>query len=747
MGATVNRADATRDEQIALEQAFVNRAYRELDSQRKRYRDNQRIAHAAQWRDTPQALTERDALSAHWGDEAQRLENVGERLVFGRIDTTDDDTLYVGRIGLRDSSGDQFLIDWRAPAARPFYQATGANPEGVRRRRHIQTRLREVVGIEDELLDASSPAEGLVFQGEGALMAALTEARDGRMGDIVATIQREQDEVIRRNGDGLIVIQGGPGTGKTAVALHRAAYLLYAERGRLENSGVLILGPSRVFLNYIDQVLPSLGETGVVSTTVADLLPGYQASARDNDYLRDLKGRLDWADIAARAVRSFERVGEDVELLIGGVKVTLQAADVAAARAHARRSGRPHNEAWEGFALELMGQLAKQLDEASAEGHDEEWYFDSIRTSLPAQRAINLRWLPVCAGYVLRKLYSNAEFLRQCAPHFNEDELAALARPPHAPWTESDIPILDELEERLGKLPSARSSERTRRKLEEREVDAAAAAIDALDLGGGLVSAQMLAQRARGEEGETTLAQRALRDRTWAYGHVIVDEAQELSPLAWQMLLRRCPSRSFTVTGDLDQFSGSAPKRSWEEVLGPAQRALVAKTVLTVSYRTPGALLRRAEAYLRERDLAPAYPLVAAREAEDTYQFSAVPRPDAGCYADSIEAAVAAELAHLDARVGEDLGRLAVIAPTGLVRELASLEGSVWARAHAQSLTDRVVYLTPAAAKGLEFDVAIVVDPVSMGREHPGDVYVAMTRPTQRLHVLAHGEVPTSLLP
>lgn len=740
-------ADTKRDEQMALEQAFVDRAYRQLDAQREHYRDNQRLAHASQWRNTPQALAERDALSAHWGDEAQRLENVGERLVFGRIDTTDDDTLYVGRIGLRDDEGEQFLIDWRAPAARPFYQATGANPEGVRRRRHIQTRLRQVVGIEDELLDASNPTQDLEFQGEGALMAALTQARDGYMGDIVATIQREQDEIIRRSGDGLVVIQGGPGTGKTAVALHRAAYLLYAERGRLENSGVLILGPSRVFLNYIDQVLPSLGETGVVSTTVADLLPGYQAGARDHDYLRELKGRLDWVDIAARAVRSFERVGEDVSLVISGVNVTLRAADVAAARTRARHSGRPHNEAWEAFALELMSNLAKQLDSASTEKHEEEWYFDSIRTSLPAQRAINLRWLPVSAGYVLRKLYSKPEFLRQCAPHFNEDELAALARDPQAAWTESDIPILDELEERLGLLPSARGGERARRQAQEREVDAAAAAIDALDLGGGLVSAQMLAQRARGEDGYTTLAQRALRDRTWAYGHVIVDEAQELSPLAWHALLRRCPSRSFTVTGDLDQFSGAQPKQSWEEVLGPAQRALVAKAVLTISYRTPGALLRRAQAYLHECDFTAAYPLIAAREAEDTYQLSAVPTPDAASYAASIEVAVASELQALDIRAGKGLGRIAVIAPPSLARDMAALEGSVWARAHRQSLSDRVVYLTAAAAKGLEFDVAIVVDPVSMGREHPGDVYVALTRPTQRLHVLAHGQVPPSLQP
>lgn len=741
----MDSADAIRDEQIAIEQAFVDRAYGELDEQRKRYRDNQRLAHASKWRNTPQALTERDALSAHWGDEAQRLENIGERLVFGRIDTNADESIYVGRIGLRDQSGEQFLIDWRAPAARPFYQATGANPEGVRRRRHIQMRRRQVVGIEDELLDTSKPARELEFQGEGALMAALTQARDGSMGDIVATIQREQDEIIRRSGDGLIVIQGGPGTGKTAVALHRAAYLLYAERGRLENSGVLILGPSRVFLNYIEQVLPSLGETGVVSTTIADLLPNYRAGSRDDEFLRELKGRLVWIDIIERAVRSYERVRPDVELIISGVKVTLSASAVAAARTHARRSGKPHNEAWEGFALELMRVLATQLDEASTEAHDEEWYFDSIRASLPAQRAINLCWLPVSAGWVLRKLYTDETFLRQCGPELTDAERAALRRDPNQPWSESDIPILDELEERLGKLPNASTGERARSRAQAREVDAAAAAIAALDLGGGIVTAEVLAERSRATANETTLAERALHDRTWAYGHVIVDEAQELSPLAWHVLLRRCPSRSFTVTGDLDQFSGATPKRSWEEVLGPARRALTAQTALTVSYRTPASLLQRAQTFLAECGLRPAYPLKAARDAADTYALTMVDSPTPTRYAQAIETVLAQELDVLDQRVGANKGRLAVIASPALALKLATLEHSQWRQAHAQSLAERVVYLTPAAAKGLEFDTVILVDPLTMGEERPGDVYVAMTRSTQRLHVVTHGEIPQSL--
>ena len=248
------------------EQDFVDRAYERLDALRASYRERQGRVHSTHGVGNAQGWTEREALSAHLGEMAARLEGVEERLVFGRLDMVDQSVRHVGRLSLSHEDGTPLLVDWRAPAARPFYQATSAEPDGVVRRRHISTRDRRVTGLEDELLDASN-ASGLELQGEGALMHALSEARDGRMGDIVATIQSEQDRIIRASDKGLMVVQGGPGTGKTAVALHRIAYLLYAHRERLERSGVLLVGPSRLFLRYIEQVLPSLGETGVVSVT------------------------------------------------------------------------------------------------------------------------------------------------------------------------------------------------------------------------------------------------------------------------------------------------------------------------------------------------------------------------------------------------------------------------------------------------------------------------------------------------
>lgn len=729
-------SDSPLDAEIAREQKFVDHSYAVLDELRKRYRARQRNAEASRWRNTPQALTERDAFAAHWGDEASRLEAITDRLVFGRVDNVDESTHYIGRIGLRDDDGEQILLDWRAPASRTFYQATGAQPQGVLRRRHIQTRGRTVVGLEDELLDTSVDREDqMIFQGEGALMESLTQARDGRMSDIVSTIQAEQDAIIRRDSDGLLVIQGGPGTGKTAVALHRAAYLLYAERARLENSGVLIVGPSRVFLRYIDQVLPSLGENGVVSTTLGDLLPGYSAQGRDSERVRDIKGRMEWVDIAKRAVRYFERVPENTPLAISSYRVTLRSEVVKAARTSARRSNRPHNQAWEGFALDLMKDLAQQMDQQVSASQELSWYYDYIRGSRDAQRAINLAWLPVSALQVLEKLYADPKFLEQMAPELSQEDRDAVYRPRGSALTESDIPILDELEELLGPLPSQSTSAKAREERRRREIEAAGEAIESMGLGGGIVSAQMLADRVAKDASDLTLAQRALRDRTWAYGHVIVDEAQELTPLAWNSLMRRCPSRSFTVTGDLDQRSGAVRAESWQALLGPAMRAWVAEEILTVSYRTPASVLDRANDLMTELGIPAHYPLVAARDLEDAYAKTMI-EPGA---LDALGDVVAQEEALLDDRVGKGRGRIAIIASADDIDALQS-EFS-WGT----TLDDRVAAMTPLQAKGLEFDTVILWEPMNILDISPGDLYVSMTRPTTRLHTVSSRDLPQAL--
>src|SRR6185437_1561835 len=358
---------------VTVEQDYLSLLYRHLD-ERRRY-TAARLAEVlkAPTTGTPQALTERDAAAAMYSQQLANLDGVEQGLCFGRLDLhSDEDGIgqrYVGRLGLLDEQRDYqpLLIDWRAPAARPFYTATAARPEGVRRRRHIRTRSRKVLGVDDEVLDLSDGAaaessSATSLTSEAALMAALAESRTGRMSDIVATIQAEQDRIIRAKPQGVLVVQGGPGTGKTAVALHRAAYLLYTHRRQLAKRGVLVVGPNSTFLRYIEHVLPSLGETSVLLSTVAQLHPGLHARGVESDETAAVKGRAQMAKVVAAAVRDRQRVPvEPIELVVDGQPVRLDREVCLPARTRARRSRRPHNEAKRIFHREVVTALAEQV--------------------------------------------------------------------------------------------------------------------------------------------------------------------------------------------------------------------------------------------------------------------------------------------------------------------------------------------------------------------------------------------------
>ena len=738
------------------EQDFVDAAYERLDALRASYRDRQGRVHSTHGVGNAQAWTEREALSAHLGEMAARLEGVEERLVFGRLDMVDASTRHVGRLSLSREDGTPLLVDWRAPAARPFYQATSAEPDGVVRRRHISTRNRRVTALEDELLDASG-AEGLELQGEGALMHALSEARDGRMGDIVATIQSEQDRIIRASDKGLLVVQGGPGTGKTAVALHRIAYLLYAHRERLERSGVLLVGPSRLFLRYIEQVLPSLGETGVVSVTMGDLVPGVHARASEDEAVARIKGLPAWAAIIKEAVRQLAKLPkEDQELRVWNRSVTLTQADVEGARRRAKRSGRPHNVAREFFARELMDvlalRLAREAGDADSEGHVDpdvkrSWLIE-IRDSVDCRRAINTAWMPTSAQTLLRRLYARPEVLasanRRTKSPLRPDELALLVRPRSAPWTISDVPILDECEELLGPMPTTSAPTQ---KADAAEIERARAAIEGQNLGGGIVTAQMLAEHTAVQETWTPLAERAAKDRAWAYGHIVVDEAQELSPMAWRALLRRCPSRSFTVVGDLDQRRGSKRPGSWEKALGPAARAFAAEYALTVSYRTPATLTTLAEGVVARAGAPVLYPMTAVRDVEGCYRVTHVDAPeDATASSRSTDplweaARQAQRIAEerLDREAGASRGRVAIIVGAQRARAWgADVDGET-------ALSERVALLSANASKGLEFDSVVLVEPGEIMSDGIGDLFVALTRATHDVHVVHASPLPAGM--
>lgn len=736
---------------VAEEQEFVDRAYSRLDQLRSQYREQRQKIDANHGVGNAQGWTERDALATHFAELSSRLDNVEERLVFGRLDMKDHATHYIGRISLLDEHSSPLLVDWRAPISAPFYQATAQEPLGVVRRRHIATRARSVTSVEDELLDVyQAQHQGLTLQGEGALMSALSSARSGRMGDIVATIQGEQDRVIRASDRGILVVQGGPGTGKTAVALHRAAYLLYTQRERLERSGVLIIGPSRTFLRYIEQVLPSLGESGVVQMTIGDIVPGLSAQDDDPVDIAAIKGRAAFSRILREAVRLIPRLPDrDQVLQVWNRRVTLRVKDVQDALSRARRSGRPHNVARESFAMGLMELLAGRLiveagdasSTADIDPDDLRTWMSEIRDSVDARRAINLAWMPTQAPAFLRKLWSRPDLLaqanRKAGTPLSVEDLSLLYRAQDEPLTISDIPLIDELEELLGTLDLASAQKRRaeeQREKEERE--RANEALKATGLGGGIVTADMLMRHTQEAPSLRPLAERARADRSWTYGHIVIDEAQDLSPMAWRCLLRRCPSRSMTVVGDLDQKRGHRRPNSWKQALGPAARAFSEEFVLSISYRTPRALTRIAQAVMAQHGTPVLYPMEAVRDVPDCYQVSHTHKDT---LKECVSQVVSAMEERLDREEGEGKGRICVIVPDSQAQLWHADESG------ASALDQRVSYLTAAGSKGLEFDSVVVVEPGEILEQGSGDLFVALTRATHDLHALTTTQLPRGM--
>lgn len=764
---------AGRQDELAREQAVVDRLYGRLDELRDLARERLADVRRSGPTGSPQNRSERDAFATLYEDRAAQLDAVEDRLVFGRLDLDGGTTRYVGRVGLADDAHRSLLTDWRAPAATAFYRATALHPGDVRRRRHLVTTGRTVAGIEDEVLDLDALAvDGAVpdgdgqlsassLSGEGALLASLATRRTGRMTDIVSTIQAEQDRIIRADLAGALVVQGGPGTGKTAVALHRAAYLLYAHRRLLERSGVLLVGPSRAFLRYIDQVLPSLGETGVVSTTVGELVPGVRATATDHGLVARLKGRLTWQAAIRRAVRARQRVpAADVAVRVDGHDVVVRRRDVRDAIARARRTHKPHNEARTTFVREMLSRLVDQRRDADGDLSPEEAaaFTAELRAHRDVRVALNLAWFPLTPERLVADLFAKPHRLAEAAPELTDDERAALRRDPDAAWTESDVPLLDEAAELLGEDDSlARAQDRAAEAERAAQVEYARSVLESSGAGGGLVDAETLASRFEATGPRLTTAERAASDRTWTYGHVVVDEAQELSPMAWRMLVRRVPTRSMTIVGDVAQTSSAAGARSWPAALDEVLRDSWRLAELTVSYRTPAAVADAAQRMAAAAGL-PVSELTAAREVDGALELVPVgPGGDEG-EDEVVGEAVDRALGLAGTFVERDgSGRVAVIAPAGLVGLLrervadalpAALGGAEAARLLAQQPEDaQLTVLDPHAAKGLEYDAVVLVEPARVAEGDGGvsDLYVAMTRPTQRLVAVHSRPLPDGI--
>ncbi|MDP3969387.1 MAG: AAA family ATPase, partial [Nocardioides sp.] len=531
-----------RAREIATEQRFVDRVYTQMEVSARSAKELAREGHARGKLGHEGGLVERDAMVFQAARRLAVLDAAHEGLVFGRLDLREEldrEPRYIGRIGLRDEHRDTLLIDWRAPAAAVFYQATAATPEGVVRRRVLRSSGKKVSGVEDELLDDTVETD-LPIIGEGALMAQLTRARDRSMHSIVATIQAEQDKAIRAPSRGVVTISGGPGTGKTVVALHRAAYLLYSDRRRYETGGVLVVGPSGVFMRYIERVLPSLGETAVALRSLGEVVDGLRAQRRDDPAAADVKGSARMAELMRRLARqgvpgaptSFRLFYRDDVLLLGHK-------ELAAVRRSLLNHGK-RNRQLNRVPRALADALWRQVRSERGRERGYEEFLDELLSHDPFVD-FALAWWPALDGPAVLAWLRDAEVLARVGEgvvsHADQAQLAkSWAGVEPGDWSVEDIALIDELRYALGDLPT--------------EVEHGERPIVAPPEDGS------------GERVEvTTVSDRELAGRpSWrppehrieddGYAHVLIDEAQDLTPMQWRMVGRRGRTASWTIVGD-----------------------------------------------------------------------------------------------------------------------------------------------------------------------------------------------------
>ncbi|MFJ3958764.1 HelD family protein [Arthrobacter sp. NPDC090010] len=735
---------------LVRERDYVHGLYRRLDELREEKRQQLAKVRRGGAVGSIQNVSERDAFAALYEDRLAQLDAVEDRLVFGRLDLDDGQAQYIGRIGLSTEDLQRLMVDWRAPEAGHFYQATAFDRQGVRRRRHLILSGRELKAMEDDVLDPTMLTENGGHQGEGALLAALNSKRTGQMSDIVSTIQAEQDRIIRSSISGALVVQGGPGTGKTAVALHRAAYLLYTHRERLKSAGVLLVGPSNSFMKYIERVLPSLGETGVVMASLGRLMPGIEAVKEHDPKVAALKGRLAMAVVVANAVAQRQRtLPQPRTLTVDGYKIIMTPKQVSRARDKARQTGKPHNEARATFVKILLRELTDQLTEKVLESNpgnsaDRSYLAEDVRSAKDVRVALNLAWMPTTPEKLISDLFSDPRFLKACTPGFTAQERELLLRPADSPWTEADVPLLDEAAELLGEydIHAGRHAAQAERQHQRDIEDAKRALEDIKHLDSTPnFSAEEIVEANTLQDARLGAADRARGDRTWAYGHVVVDEAQELSHMQWRLLARRCPLKSFTIVGDIAQTSSAAGALSWASALTPEFGDHWRLEELTVNYRTPSQI---AEAAVRMANAAGQI-VSAPKAVREGRWVPVVERVPASDVVPALVRALPEELAQLDG------GLLAVIAGERLLDSAyTALRAQYGGRVGggSGSYEQDIVVISPQDAKGLEFDGVVILEPQELldaAQGRVGDLYVAMTRPTQRLRLIASAGVPEGI--
>jgi DNA helicase IV len=705
---------------LAEEQAYIDFAYECLERSRDdawRMRD----LHEGTLKGTFQARYERDIVDEAVVNRLAQLDLGNAALVFGRIDRYAEspgglESFHIGRVAVADERSEPVVVDWRAPVAEPFYRATGREAMGLARRRHFAVEGRSLLGIEDELFgeghlgigDDGGISADSGLRGYSTLLAVLERGRTGQLGDIVATIQAEQDEIIRSPQAGVLVVQGGPGTGKTVVALHRAAYLLYTYRFPLEDQGVLVIGPNRVFLRYIERVLPSLGEAGVEQVVLADLVPDvewarYGVDPADSPLAARVKGDLRMADVIDQAVTDRERpLREDVVVPFRTGYLRLRAEESARIVRAAQRRFRRHNAARKWVEGEVWSAFASTWRDGEVSVREVK---DGIRALPEVRTALERMWPLLSPAELLHDLFGSKALLKLAGQrHLGEDEYLSLYRPrrehvAEVRWTEHDIALLDEARNFLGPKPV------------KKQHNGEAAAPD---------------------------------DDIRTYGHIVVDEVQDLTPMQLRMVSRRSLNGSMTVVGDIAQATGALAPDSWDDVLRHLPDQKPARVIgLSVGYRIPDRIMQ-----LANRVMMAATPELRAprsvRVGDEHPEYVALGSPD------ELASRVIEVTRAMRAELGS--GSVAVVAPDAMVDQLVAAmrdAGIDVGKATRTGLEKDINVVPVTVVKGLELDGVVVVEPAEIvAAEQQGlrALYVALTRSTKRLTVVHVAPLPAAML-
>jgi len=721
--------------QIAVEQAHVDKVYGELTkaTQRALLIEAEGLARGRTDRtgdvrdEEITGLFERDALVFNANKRRATLETQYEGLVFGRLDLDQDtsedadrEIRYIGRLGVRDDEYEPLVIDWRAPAAAPFYRSTPIEPMGVLRRRVLRCKGSDVIGIEDDLMVTEAP-EDLVVVGDGALMAALTRTRGARMRDIVATIQRHQDEAIRAPARGVTEITGGPGTGKTVVALHRAAYLLYSDRRRYESGGILVVGPSAAYTAYIERVLPSLGEDTVTLRSLGDVVDGVTTERLDTPAAAAIKGSMKIRRVLARAARdAIPDTPTQLRAFVAGQAIRLDSAELDRVRTQVLRIHQRN------VALDTATQALAEAAWAGNGLGERSVFMDKFLDHMDVEAFVRQWWRPLDAREVLLWLADPERTRRYAAGVLSDTEATILSDSIAAAidtgtWSVADVALIDDIASLLGPMKEREQEERGFYEIEELDDDSGRGASEVTTRD----DVAWQAVQTGYEVTPHTMLERLMKgrlDKPDQYAHVLIDEAQDISPMQWRMLGRRGRWSSWTVVGDAAQASwpdAAEARQARDQAFGSQVRSLFH---MDTNYRNAREIFDYAADVIRAEVPDADFPL-AVRE-------TGVLPITTSVAAEGITTAVADAV---EALLGEVEGSVAVISPARWATSLSSLTSRIGDSA------DRVSLVGPMSAKGLEYDATVIVDPAEITAESPGGIrvlYVALTRAAHRMTVL-----------